>query len=71
MPSSPKLPVQPIIVAAQKEPGMFNSFEAYPWFLKVHSYDTPTELLAHLDDRVIDPVEAKVAQLRASTVASP
>ena len=41
VPSGPKLPVQPIIVAAQEEPGMFNSFEAYPWFLKVHRYDAP------------------------------
>jgi hypothetical protein len=36
VPSSPKLAVQPIIVAGQEEPGMFDSFEAYPWFLKVH-----------------------------------
>ena len=36
---SPKLPVLPIIVAGQKEPGMFNYFEAYPWFLKVHPYE--------------------------------
>jgi hypothetical protein len=35
VPSSPKLPVLPIIVAGQNEPGMFHSFEAYPWFLKV------------------------------------
>ena len=43
---------------------MFDSFEAYPWFLKVHRYDTPTQLLAHLNDRVIGPVEAEVAKLR-------
>ena len=41
MPRSPKLLVQPIIIAAQEEPGMFNSFEAYPWFLKVHRDDAP------------------------------
>jgi hypothetical protein len=29
VPSSPKLPVLPIIVAGQKEPGMFDSIEAY------------------------------------------
>jgi hypothetical protein len=43
VPSSPKLPVQPIIVAAQEEPGMFDSFAAYPWFLKVHRYDAPAQ----------------------------
>ena len=41
MPSGPKFPLQPIIVAAQEEPGMFDSFEAYPWFLMVHRYDAP------------------------------
>jgi uncharacterized protein YjbI with pentapeptide repeats len=65
VPSSPKLPVQPIIVAAQEEPGMFDSFEAYPWLLTVHRYDAPAQLLADLDERVIGPAEAKVAQLRA------
>jgi hypothetical protein len=52
VPSSPKLPVQPIIVATQTEPGMFDSFQAYPWFLKVYSYDAPAQLLAHLDELV-------------------
>ena len=65
VPHSPKLPVQPIIVAAQEEPGMFDSFEAYPWFLKVYRYDAPAQLLTHLDERVIRPAEAKVLKLRA------
>ena len=64
VPHSPKLPVQPIIVAGQKEPGMFDSFEAYPWFLKVHPYESPAQLLADLNDRVIGPLEAEVAKLR-------
>jgi uncharacterized protein YjbI with pentapeptide repeats len=64
VPSSPKLPVQPIIVVAQEEPGMFDSFQAYPWFLKVHRYDALAQLLDHLDERVIGPAEAKAEQLR-------
>ena len=64
VPSSPKLPVLPIIVAGQKEPGMFDSFEAYPWFLKVHSYENSAQLLVDLKDRVIGPLEAEVAKLR-------
>jgi len=64
VPHSPKLPVQPIIVSAQEEPGMFDSFEAYPWVLKVHRYDTQAQLLADLKDRVIGPVEAEVAKRR-------
>jgi Pentapeptide repeats (8 copies) len=64
VPSSPKLPVLPIIVAGQEEPGMFDSFEAYPWFLKVHAYENPAQLLVDLKDRVIGPLEAEVAKLR-------
>jgi hypothetical protein len=55
VPHSPKLPVQPIIVAGQKEPGMFDTFEAYPWFLKVHPYENTAQLIAHLTDHVIGP----------------
>ena len=51
VPHGPKLPVQPIIVAGQKEPGMFDSFEAYPWCLKVYPYDNPAQLLAEVGDR--------------------
>jgi uncharacterized protein YjbI with pentapeptide repeats len=65
VPSSPKLPVQPIIVAAQEEPGMFDSFQAYPWFLQVHRYDALAQLRDHLDERVIGPAETKAAELRA------
>jgi hypothetical protein len=64
VPSSPKLPVLPIIVVGQKEPGMSDSFEAYPWFLKVHPYENPDQLLVDLKDRVIGPLEAEVAKLR-------
>ena len=64
VPSGPKLPVLPIIVAGQNEPGMFDSFEAYPWFLKVHPYENPAQLLVDLKDRVIGPLEAEVAKLR-------
>jgi hypothetical protein len=66
VPSSPLLAVQPIIAAPQEEPGMFDSFKAYPWVLEVHRYDAPGQLLAHLDERVIRPVEKKVTQLRAA-----
>jgi uncharacterized protein YjbI with pentapeptide repeats len=66
VPVNPTLPVQPIIVKGQEEPGMFDFFERYPWFLKAHRYDSTAQLLAHLDKRVIAPPEAKVTKLRAS-----
>ena len=60
----PSLAVQPVIVAAQDEPGMFDFFRRYPWVLKAHRYDTPEQLIANLGDRVIRPAEAKVLELR-------
>jgi hypothetical protein len=63
VPTSPKLPVQPIIVAQQEEPGMFDSFKDYPWFLKTYRYSTQSQLLADLD-QIIAPVEAEAAKRR-------
>jgi hypothetical protein len=61
VPELPSVPVQPVIIASQDEPGMFNFYRHIPWFLPVHRYDTP----AQLNDRVIEPSEAKVRELRA------
>jgi hypothetical protein len=57
--------VQPIIVADQEEPGMFDFFKRYPWFLQVHRYDNPTQLLAEVGDKLIGPIEAEVEKLRS------
>ena len=66
VPDNPSVSVQPIIDAAQDEPGMFNSFKPYPWFLKVYRYRNPAQLLADLDKRVIAPPEAKAAKRGSS-----
>ena len=62
VPDNPTLPVQPIIIADQDEPGMFDFFKRYPWFLEAHRYASPAQLLSQLSDRVIEPVEAEVAK---------
>jgi hypothetical protein len=64
VPDNPTLPVQPIIVA-EEEPGMFDFFKRYPWFLKVHPYENPAQLLAEVGDRLIGPIEAEVEKLRS------
>jgi hypothetical protein len=69
VPELPSVPVQPVIIATQEEPGMFDFYQGRPSFLPVHRYDTPVRLLADLSDRVIGPAEAKVLELRATTVA--
>jgi hypothetical protein len=55
VPTNPSVPVQPLILATQEEPGMFDFFRRYPWMLEPHRY--PTGLLAALTDSVIAPAE--------------
>jgi hypothetical protein len=64
VPNLPTLPVQPVIVATQEEPGMFDFYHHFPWFLKVHRYDNQQQLIADLSERVILPAEMKVRELR-------
>ena len=64
VPNLPTLPVQPVIVATQEEPGMFDFYHHFPWFLKVHRYDNRQQLIADLSERVIIPAETKVEELR-------
>jgi hypothetical protein len=73
VPALPSVPVQPVIIATQEEPGMFDFYQGRPSFLPVHRYDTPEQLLADLSDRVIGSAEAKAAELRdhGSTAAQP
>jgi hypothetical protein len=66
VPDLPNVPVQPVIIASQEEPGMFDFYRRFPWFLPVHRYDEPAQLLTELSDRVIKPSEAKVLEFRAS-----
>jgi hypothetical protein len=64
VPDLPSVPVQPIILAMQEEPGMFDFFRKYPWFLPTHRYETPTQLLADLNEQVIAPADAAAVRLR-------
>jgi hypothetical protein len=64
VPELPSVPVQPVIIASQEEPGMFDFYRRFPWFLPVHRYETPEQLLTELGERVIDPSETKVLELR-------
>ena len=64
VPDLPSVPVQPVIIASQDEPGMFDFYRPYHWVLPVHRYDTPAQLLAELSDRVIKPA----LEFRAITV---
>jgi len=64
VPDLPSVPVQPIILAIQEEPGMFDFYRNRPSFLTVHRYADQDQLLADLGDKVIRPAELKVLELR-------
>jgi uncharacterized protein YjbI with pentapeptide repeats len=64
VPDLPSVPVQPVILATQEEPGMFDFYRNRPSFLTVHRYTDQQQLLADLGDKVIRPAELKVLELR-------
>ena len=66
VPDLPSVPVQPIILAMQEEPGMFDFYRNRPSFLTVHRYASQKQLLADLGEKVIRPAELKVLELRGS-----
>jgi hypothetical protein len=63
VPLSPSVVVQPLLLASQEEPGMFDFIRKFPWVLDTHRYTDRTTLLLQLTERVIDPAEAKVKEI--------
>jgi uncharacterized protein YjbI with pentapeptide repeats len=57
VPNYPSVPVQPVLLAAESEYGMFERFRRFPWVLPVVLYESPVELLARLEADVIAPAE--------------
>jgi uncharacterized protein YjbI with pentapeptide repeats len=70
VPEPPSVPVQPVIIASQEEPGMFDFYRGFRSFLPVHRYDTPAQLLAELSNRIIEPSEAKALEFRSTSSAN-
>jgi hypothetical protein len=60
VPFLPSVPVQPILLAPEREWSMYEHFSRFPWVLPIVEYETATELLANLGDRVIGPAERKL-----------
>jgi hypothetical protein len=64
VPTTP-IPVQPILLSGCSEFAMFQDLRRrHHWVLPTHRYDTPGQLIADLDTRVIRPAETKVLELR-------
>lgn len=64
VPFAPSLPVVPIILAKQKEYGMFESIAVYKSVLQLYRYESPESLLDNIIPAIITPAEQKVAELR-------
>lgn len=63
VPNLPSVPVQPLILNAQHEYGMFEHFARYPWVLPIYRYPDEVSLLQSLKEEVIAPAEAKAQEL--------
>lgn len=65
IPNLPSVPVQPLLLTAQQEYGMFEHFRRYSWVLDPFFYDDETMLLAALNEKIIVPAEAKAKEQTA------
>ncbi len=59
VPNLPSVPVQPLLLASQREYGMFGHFKRYDWVLPTFEYEDNDQVIASLDSHVIGPAEAK------------
>jgi hypothetical protein len=62
VPSLPSVPVQPLLLASQREYGMFEHFKRFPWVLEPYLYEDQDRLLAALNDKVIGPAAQKAKE---------
>lgn len=60
VPALPSVPVQPLLLASQREYGMFEHFKRFPWVLEPFVYEDQDALLAALADKLVGPAEARV-----------
>jgi hypothetical protein len=70
VPNSPSVIVQPLLLASQEEPGMFDFFRKFQWVLEPVRYTDQAALIATLDEKVIAPAEAKELPAPSQTASS-
>jgi hypothetical protein len=58
------VPVQPLLEGSSRPYAMFKDYRKYDWVLPVYRYEGLEPLLAMLKEKVIDPAEGKVKDLR-------
>jgi hypothetical protein len=65
VPTNPSVPVAPIILASELEPGMFDFFQSYPWFLNTCKYNDARHLKRILKADVITLAENELKALKS------
>lgn len=58
IPHLPSVKVKPIILSSQREYGMFEHFQNYPWVLPLETYDSKEDLINNIDSKIIEPLES-------------
>ena len=66
VPNLPSVAVQPLLLASQREYGMFEHFKRFPWVLETVLYQNQKTLLHSLESTVILPAEQKAKELIAT-----
>ena len=61
--SLPSLAVQPLLQEGHEPWAMIDHIKRYPWVLAIHRYRDLDDLLSSLQEKVIEPAEAKVKEL--------
>ena len=62
VPANPSVPIQPVMLHSQTEPGMFDFFKMFPWMLEPFLYADQGGLVAALSAKVIQPAESKAKE---------
>jgi hypothetical protein len=64
VPQLPSVPVQPLILNSDFEYALFEGIRRYNWVLPTYRYETQAELIASLEEKVINPAEEMAANLK-------
>lgn len=56
----PSLLVQPVLMEGQEIWGMYDGIKAYPWVLEIVKYKDRDDLIKHIHENIIQPIEKRM-----------
>jgi uncharacterized protein YjbI with pentapeptide repeats len=66
VPNIPSIPIQPIILAGNRQYSMFEHFSRYDWVLPRFEYKSKDHLMANIRDRILQPLSEKLKEIRST-----